>query len=91
MKVLNSSYGGNSARSEIGEKVNPTIGDRMFALYKGLAWSTYGPTETHTKSMELAKNELTTLSSQLTSLKAEAKGLADQIAVAGGPKIEGME
>ncbi len=91
VKALNSSYGGNSARREIGEKVDPTIGDRMFALWKGLSWSTYGPTETHKKSMELAQNELGTLTSQLNSLKAEAKELANQVVAAGGPKIEGME
>ncbi len=91
VKGLSSSYGGNSARREIGEKVNPTIGDRMFALWKGLSWSTYGPTETHQKSLELAKNELDELASRMNQLKSDIRTLARQIAEAGGPKIEGME
>lgn len=91
LKTLNSEYGGNSAKQEIGEKTNPTVGARMFALWKGLSWSTYGPTETHKKSLDLATSELAGLNTKLSNLKSEAKTLADQVVNAGGPRIEGME
>ncbi|MEP1093524.1 MAG: glycosyl hydrolase [Cyclobacteriaceae bacterium] len=90
VKDLNSEYGGNAAKQDIGEKTNPTVGARMFALWKGLSWSTYGPTETHEKSLSLAQNELNDLNAKLSSLTNEAKSLANQILQAGGPSIEGF-
>lgn len=89
-KSLSMRYRGNSAKNEIGERNSPNIGTRMFALWKGLSWSTYGPTETHQKSMQLAKDELTQLNETLSSINNEARTLAEQITAAGGPKIEGF-
>ena len=89
-EMLNS-MNGNSAKQEIGEKVNPTIGSYMFALWKGLTWSTYGPTETHQKSMGLVRSELTKGEEMMSDLMDEARALSNEIVNAGGPKIEGLE
>ena len=47
---------GNKSKDEIGEKSNPTILYRLFVAIECLDMSTYGPTPTHRKSLEIAKN-----------------------------------
>lgn len=85
---LNVKYQGNSAKLEIGEKTKPIIADRLFALYRGVAWSTYGPTDTHKETVSIIENELAALNGELSRLSAEADELAQQIVAAGGPSIE---
>ncbi len=91
VKGLNVKFNGNTAKQEIGERNDPTIGTWGFALWKGVAWSTYGPTETHKEALSIVQKKLGELQSELNSLNSQAKNLADQIVAAGGPKIEGMD
>lgn len=90
VKALQSRYGGNQAKGEIGEKSNPVLGDRLFALWKGVTRSTYGPTETHKKVMQLANQELKGLQSTLSEIERRISALSDAIVQAGGPTIEGQ-
>ncbi len=91
VKKLKSRFGGNQSKLEVGEKSDPTVGDRLFAIWKGVSRSTYGPTETHRKSFELATKELAALTKMLGQLNQEMKKVADQVKASGGPLIEGMD
>lgn len=91
LKQLKSQMSGNQAKEEIGEKSNPVLGDRLFALWKGVSRSTYGPTDTHKQMMEMARNTLSRLQTSLTQLKQEMHQLAKEITQAGGPIIEGID
>ena len=48
---------GNKSKNEVGEKNNPTIMDRFYNAYGSSSRSTYGPTPTHLKSLEIAKKQ----------------------------------
>ena len=48
---------GNRSKNEVGEKNNPTIMDRFYNAYGSSSRSTYGPTPTHIKSLEIAKKQ----------------------------------
>jgi photosystem II stability/assembly factor-like uncharacterized protein len=88
---LQTKLNGNAAKNEIGERVKPTIGGRLFALNKGITLSTYGPTETHKQTMEIIKNQLQELNASLQLAFAKVSTLAKQVVDAGGPWIEGQD
>ena len=48
---------GNRSKNEVGEKNNPTIMDRFYNAYGSSSRSTYGPTSTDSKSLEIAKKQ----------------------------------
>ncbi|MEA1898116.1 MAG: hypothetical protein U9N53_10700, partial [Bacteroidota bacterium] len=74
-----------------GEKSSPTIGDRLFAVNRGITVSTYGPTETHKMSLDIVKKEVSEiqmeLSKQISKMREMEKALLD----AGAPWVEGNE
>lgn len=88
---LDSQFNGNPAKNEIGEKGMPTIGDRLFALNRGISTSTYGPTPTHLETVEIITSESQSINDKLSKLKAETKVIGAMIVKAGGPWIEGLE
>ncbi len=45
---------GNRSRRQVGEKYDPTIGDRLNFAYRGTRYATYGPTSAHRRSLEIA-------------------------------------
>lgn len=81
---------GSPAKNKIGEKVPATIGERMFALYRVLASSTYGPTTEALDIMAIAKEDLASLTKTLENLETRAKALNERIVDAGGPPVEGL-
>lgn len=85
---INDLMNGNGAKLQIGEKTRPTIGERMFAVYRGISNSTYGPTDTHKNSMTIIKEELVTLESGISSAESNLNKLVNDIQKAGGPWIE---
>ncbi len=85
---LNTDFYGNSAKQQVGEKTKPTIGDRMFAIYRGIQWSTYGPTSTHLETMEIINTQLGSIHSKLTTLKSETDRLSKDLQEAGAPFVE---
>ncbi|NMM49033.1 VPS10 domain-containing protein [Marinigracilibium pacificum] len=87
---LNTKVNGNQAQAQAGEKTDPTINDRMFAIYKGISHSTYGPTDTHAKTMEIIDSEIKEIEQEINSINSEMKNLADKIVQSGGPYIEGI-
>ena len=88
LEELDTQVNGNAAKNEIGEKNRPTIGERLFALNRGISTSTYGPTSTHKETMELVKTELMDLNEKLSTHKATLMALGDQVRTAGGAWIE---
>ncbi|GAA4272353.1 hypothetical protein GCM10022258_16470 [Aquimarina gracilis] len=85
---LNNEFYGNKAKLQVGEKNKPTIGDRMFAIYRGIQWSTYGPTDTHLETMKIITSTLESLSSSYVALKNEIDRLSIDLQKAGAPFVE---
>ncbi|MFC2155101.1 glycosyl hydrolase, partial [Acidobacteriota bacterium] len=86
---LDQQLNGNPAKDQVGEKTNPTFRSRMFAAMDGSWSSTYGPTPTHKRSLEIAKGEFVTFKSALDKILLEQlpeleKALYD----AGAPMIK---
>ena len=90
LNALDAQLNGNPAKNEIGEKVSPTIGSRLFALNRGISTSTYGPTATHQKTVKIITAEWQSINDKLNQLKAEAKELGELIVKTGGAWVEGL-
>ena len=87
---LETTYKGNAAKNEIGEKTKPTIGARLFSLNRGITVSTYGPTETHKQTAIIIQNQLDELNKRLNTATTKLSSLAKKVQAAGGPWIEGQ-
>ena len=79
---------GNSAKLQAGEKTKPTPGQRVFALYRGVSNSTYGPTSTHRETMQIVRDQLASLDNKLRNAKNEMDQLARALMNAGAPWVE---
>lgn len=88
---LDTRLNGNPAKNQIGERNNPTLGDRLFALNRGISISTYGPTETHLKTMEIVISQWSEMNEELMTLKEEAQDIGGIILEAGGSWVEGQD
>ncbi len=85
---INTALNGSQAKVRVGEKTKPTIGDRMFAVLRGIERSTYGPTATHKRSMEIINSQLKDLSTKLDAVNNDLKQLATTLKNAGAPYVE---
>jgi len=90
LQKLENRMSGSKAKREIGEKTIPTLGDRLFSLYIGLANSTYGPTDTHMDLVRWAEADLEQFSVELKGINEDIKAVAKKIVEAGGPHVEGV-
>lgn len=86
---LDGKLSGNRSKQQPGEKTKPNIGYRLFAVARGVGQSTYGPTETNRRGLEIAVNQLTDAQAELESAKAKMSALAQDLLDAGAPWIEG--
>lgn len=91
LDILDTQLNGNPAKNEIGEKVKPTIANRLFALNRGISLSTYGPTATHKMNVKVIQEEWKSVNEKLKTLKSEAKEIGVLIVKAGGPWVEGID
>ena len=83
---------GNKSKHEIGEKINPTIMSRLNAASMGVQNSTYGPTPTHIKSLDIAKNEFNEIVLELeVIIDQDIPILEKQLIEAGAPWMEGND
>jgi len=89
LKDLEDELYGNRAKRQVGEKWRPTVGSRLSAVELGLESSTYGPTPTHRKTLEIANAQLQQITSDLESARAEATALGEDLLQAGAPWVEG--
>ena len=82
-------FEGLRSKTEPGEKVPPTIGDRLFAVSRGVGLSTYGPTEGHRQSLEIANTEMVDLRDELERHQSSLSELVRELIAAGAPWLEG--
>lgn len=90
LNKLDTELNGHPAKNQIGEKSNPNISERLFALNRGVTLSTYGPTETHKETVRIIDNQFKKLNDTLTTLKMDASKIGEEIIEAGGSWVEGM-
>ncbi|MGB3182368.1 MAG: glycosyl hydrolase [Cyclobacteriaceae bacterium] len=90
LRDLEEKFRGNEAKRQVGEKTRPTIGDRMFAVYRGISNSTYGPTSTHRQSLDIVKSDMNEISSELGQKRQALQELSADLMEAGAPYIEGQ-
>ena len=85
---IRSEYYGNSAKQEVGEKGPPTVGDRMFAIYRGIERSTYGPTTSHKEQLLIAREQLGKSKTRLEAVVQQLNGIYMSLKAAGSPYVE---
>lgn len=82
---------GNPAKGQVGEKTQPNVGSRLSAVELGLVSSTYGPTPTHRRTLEIANAQLEQIKADLEEARAEAAALGEDLRRAGAPWVEGIQ
>ncbi|NNJ81821.1 MAG: glycosyl hydrolase, partial [Flavobacteriaceae bacterium] len=88
LQDLSGDFYGNPAKGEIGEKDRPTVGERMFAIYRGVERATYGPTSLNKSQMQIVEKELNTAVSKLNAAKQKLDGIYTKLKAAGAPYVE---
>lgn len=86
--ALNERLNGNGSKIQIGERLDPRISERLFKILLGIGTSTYGPTATHQRSMQIIQDELKEVQSSLLEQISILDGLANELQAAGAPWIE---
>ncbi len=82
---------GSRSKQEVGEKTKPTIAGRQNFASLGTFNSTYGPTRSHRRSLEIAAAEFQTLRGKLEELVSTRLPQIEQaLREAGAPWIEGQ-
>ena len=89
--LLDVSLNGNRSKQQVGEKSSPTIGDRLFAVNRGITLSTYGPTETHKTMLKIAQQEISEIQLELAGKLSKMQELEKALSDAGAPWVEGGE
>lgn len=89
---INERLYGKRSKNEIGEKTKPTIMSRLGSASSGLQNSTYGPTPTHIKGLEIATIEFKEIMIDVENIvDKEIPALEKQLIDAGAPWMEGQE
>ncbi len=83
---------GNPAKNEVGEKNNPSIQQRLGYASTGTSRSTYGPTPSHRRAVEIARTELKEIMADLSKIQNDdLKKIEMILKEANAPWIEGQE
>ena len=85
MNALQREFGGSAAKAEIGEKDNLTITDRLSSARGGWFGNSYGPTELHMQSFEMAKEMFERAKPKMDAFILKASSLGKQLEEAGAP------
>ena len=81
---------GKASMNQVGELQAPTVGQRMFVAMIGTGRSTYGPTPTHRRSLEIAENQFAVIRDELNRLVEERiPALEAELLEAGAPWTAG--
>ncbi len=81
---------GKESMNEVGELQPPTVGQRMFVAMMGTGRSTYGPTPTHRRSLEIAENEFAEIRAELERLvEQRIPAIERELEAAGAPWTTG--
>lgn len=91
LQQLDRQMNGNRAKREVGEKDYPTVNNRLSAAVYGTAWSTYGPTPTHRRSLEIAQGQFEEIRQAMNEIITEKiPELERALQQAGSPWFEGQ-
>jgi hypothetical protein len=85
---LDEKLNGNHSKEEIGEHYPPTILRRIGRIFNGTRNSTYGPTQTHRKSLEIANSEFSEMKAEFDDLMNDMNRIERSLVRAGAPIIE---
>ncbi len=76
---------GNRAKQQVGEMTGPTIRSRLNFVSLGVYKSTYGPTDTLKRTLEIANAQILEIKTELKKARADAATLAKDLMQAGAP------
>jgi len=83
---------GNTQTRRMGEPIPPSITRRLQVVLMGNAHSTYGPTNTHHRSFEIAREEFTDAQAKLHKLiDVDLSALEEKLEAAGVPWTPGRK
>ena len=83
--ALEREFGGSAAKAEIGEKDRLTLMDRLSNARGGWFGNSYGPTELHMQSFEMAKEMFNRAKPKMDVFILKANSLGKQLEEAGAP------
>jgi len=90
--MLDERFNGNHSKNKIGEKYPPTSRQRLNVVIGGTRYSTYGPTATHAKSLEIAKKQFEEIKSELeTIVNVRIPKIEKLLLDSNAPWFEGQE
>lgn len=87
IEALKTQLNGEALKLQMGEKTEPLISERIFALARGVAYSSYGPTSTNLETMRIIKEELTAYEAQATELSAQLDEMDTTLEAIGAPPV----
>lgn len=88
---LDQQLNGNRAKQEIGEKGSATVSRHLSVAYTGTSLSTYGPTTTHKRSLEMGRAQFAAIKDKLQQiLNKELPEMEKTLIAAGAPWVEGQ-
>ena len=85
MNVLDREFSGSAAKAEIGEKDRLNIMDRLMKARGGWYPNSYGPTELHMQSFEIAMQMYERSKPKIDGFVEEVRELGKLLEDAGGP------
>jgi len=92
LKQIERTLRGSQAKRQVGEKNDPNIGDRLSFARMGTSRSTYGPTDAHKNSLNIAQKMIAQANEKLNGIvKNKIPSLEKMLIQAGAPWIEGQE
>ncbi len=86
--AFDSEFNGSRSRQAPGEKTRPTPESRLSALALGIERSTYGPTPTHRRDLDLVNTALDSLEPTLKAHTSALSALVNELVSAGAPWLE---
>ncbi len=89
--ILKTALFGNEAKNAVGEKIFPTLNDRMNAAGATLWGSSYGPTSTAKDGLVIANRLMDAYEAQISTMNSKLKELYQVLKDAGSPVILEME
>jgi hypothetical protein len=88
---LDRQLNGSRAKREVGEEDMPNVNSRLSTAIYGTSNSTYGPTPTHRRSLEIAKSQFADIREKLEHIRLNRiPELEKALQEAGAPWIEGQ-
>ncbi|MFL2594545.1 MAG: hypothetical protein ACJ0PV_03055, partial [Flavobacteriaceae bacterium] len=87
MHAINRLLEGSSSKAEVGEKDNLTLSYRLYFAANGLLGNSYGPTQLHMESFEVAKKLFNDLKPMIDSFVLDVKTASTEMETAGAPVV----